>query len=77
MRRVVEHMRVGNISAVSVRHEPDADSAMALQMVIDVLQEGVDVAHEGVPHPGAFSADFIERHVLPYLRQLHRLGELY
>lgn len=46
---------------------------MPVRMVIGLLQENVNVAHEGVINPGAFSADFIERHVIPHLQRLQQL----
>jgi hypothetical protein len=46
---------------------------MPVGMVIGVLQDASDVSRAGVSNPGAFSADFIERQVLPHLYRLAQM----
>jgi hypothetical protein len=66
----VMRMQLAHMRAVPKR-EPG--TLMPVEMVIDVLQDSVNVALAGVANPGAFTADFMQRQVLPHLRYLREL----
>lgn len=67
-------MRLAHLHVVDPSTAHPVSSRMELSAVIAVLQESINVAHEGL-HPGAFCLDFLERHVLPHLEEKQRLEE--